>query len=147
MAPAVIVGVLGLVASAAGTAVSIDQQVKGQKLAKARAGEQRAQSRRQEALVAADRLREHRRLAGKQTVLFAKAGVDLTGTPLDVRAEAEKQLFEDLDRISSTFDVQRSGINASETAALQAGSGNILATVSGAVGNAVSTFEQIAPND
>ncbi len=85
--PATIALVVGATASVAG-GISAMQQGKAQ--AKA-LGQQAERQKEAGELEAARKRREARFLQGAQAARFAKAGVDITGTPLQVMEETAKQ--------------------------------------------------------
>ena len=82
-----------------------------------------------------DAQRDARRTASAARARFAKAGVELTGTPLDVLGNIEQTSLENIQRIGLGFRAAQQNVNAAETSALLSGAGGILGGIgSGAQG-------------
>ena len=139
----------GTILSAIGTGFTVASQVKqGQQQQQlsnfnAAVSKQKAQLTQQAGDLRIDRLRrEKRRFAAKQTAAFAKAGVRLTGSPLQTIADSAAEL--EMDILIEDFNTRVGVMNAQSNSELDLLRGDI-ANRSGFIGAGKTLLTQI-PN-
>lgn len=134
-----VIGVIGLIASVAGTVAgqvtAAGARRDARNAAKLAADIQLSQINDEQAAAETDLTRRARKLAGAQRAAFGASGVELTGSPLDVLLETESNLLSSLTRTRKSFDSQRQLVLAGlgrtnqsiDAAGLQAGASGIQA--------------------
>jgi len=134
---------IALVATVATTVSSIAVQAsaagKAKEQARKLAHEQRVEAIRQSSNRREDAVREILQTRGRAQAGFAKAGVDVLGTPLEVLGSLEQAGLETLGRIQQGFDVDLRNIGARERATITDIDGQTTGAIIGGTASILST--------
>ncbi len=109
----------------------------------ARALEREAALARQEELAEADRLeKEHTRFLAKQSLMFLKGGVTLSGSPLfvleETREEKDKQIEAQINRANARYGLGRTRANIVRSS----GRASLIGGLFGGIGSGTTMFAQ-----